>query len=278
MLRIAAFLLLAGIAIGAWSNPPTPSRADWSYCEQDGKYTADCDSEGENPNSNASPSTVEIGRPDNAATSGSAQPGNVKQEPTHDWWAIVPDIVIASATVILTIATVFLMSYTRKLWGTTHDTLKLAREEFNATHRPRLRIRAISVEGGHKTVRVYISNVGDSGATITNIYGGVFFDWDNKIPPMQSDKHIRVPDNSTVPPGGFCNFPIAHMPEAVPRATVINGRRTIVTMDGATFAMATIIYSDNIGIQRRTRCGWKYDVGIEEFTKPERDDQYNYED
>ncbi len=119
----------------------------------------------------------------------------------------MPDIVIASATVILTIATVLLMSYTRKLWGTTHDTLKLAREEFNATHRPRLRIRAISVEGGHKTVRVYISNVGDSGATITNIYGGVFFDWDNKIPPCNPTNTFECQITPLSRREGFAIFP-----------------------------------------------------------------------
>jgi len=55
-----------------------------------------------------------------------------------DWAAI--------ATIVIAIFTCCLWFSTRKLWKTTNESVKLGRDEFIATHRPKLRVHSVYLE------------------------------------------------------------------------------------------------------------------------------------
>jgi hypothetical protein len=93
---------------------------------------------------------------------------------------LLPGIVAwvnANEGFVLSIATIAIGAFTYKLWDSTHklwsvtrDGLKLAGDEFNATHRPRLRVRNIRIETvrrGHPiAVRFTVANIGETQASI----------------------------------------------------------------------------------------------------------------
>ncbi|HUX54907.1 MAG TPA: hypothetical protein VMV56_10860 [Williamwhitmania sp.] len=77
--------------------------------------------------------------------------------------------ITAVATTIIAAFTIALACSTKKLWGITKESVDLAREEFTASHRPRIILRNVSVinENGYKIIYSLV-NIGGSKATIVN--------------------------------------------------------------------------------------------------------------
>lgn len=79
----------------------------------------------------------------------------------------------ASFTGVLALFTLVLSVSTIMLWIETRRMGNLARDEFIATHRPKIRVRFIQVGGhderGNDTVNVVIVNVGESAAIVTHL-------------------------------------------------------------------------------------------------------------
>jgi len=92
------------------------------------------------------------------------------------WWCD-KDWVIAYSTVALTAFTGLLFVFTFLLWRATAQTLKLGREEFISTHRPRLIVRNVVLNRPNTvqpwlahdwppTGQFYVENIGETEATI----------------------------------------------------------------------------------------------------------------
>jgi len=91
----------------------------------------------------------------------------------------ITDWVLAVSTVFLTVFTGLLFFFTYRLWQATQGTLKLARDEFIKSHRPRLIVRNVVLKkpsnSGHGYLtatdtpsgQFYVENIGDTEATIT---------------------------------------------------------------------------------------------------------------
>lgn len=90
-----------------------------------------------------------------------------------NWWANTfdkPDSYVALFTGLLFVSTVMLWLSTRGLFKVTKQTVKLAREEFVASHRPRIRVRFVQgpwdETDGHKVAHITLVNTGETQATI----------------------------------------------------------------------------------------------------------------
>lgn len=79
----------------------------------------------------------------------------------YDFWVAVFTFWVAVFTLALAGATIL-------LWLATRGTLKLARDEFNASHRPKLIVRDIDTKesGRQRHIAYGIANIGDAQATI----------------------------------------------------------------------------------------------------------------
>lgn len=100
----------------------------------------------------------------------------------EEFWESWPDWIIAIFTVVLSISTICLWLDTKRLAedaksqsADLKESLKLAREEFNATHRPKITVRYVKIDmknptADHKySIEFGIVNVGDADAKIINI-------------------------------------------------------------------------------------------------------------
>jgi hypothetical protein len=80
--------------------------------------------------------------------------------------------IVALFTAILTLSTIALWWSTRKLWRAGNEQFELARQEFIATHRPRIIVRFIQgpfQEDDRRFIFITFVNIGDSEATIQAI-------------------------------------------------------------------------------------------------------------
>ena len=150
---------------------------------------------------------------------------------------------------------------------------KLARDEFNATHRPRFRIRGVQKEADGANVE--ITNVGGSTATITGAavvfrrkLGLIWFpDRPNLLTKLlrreKSEKPIISGESRSF-------FASAKIP-----GTAANGYEVLV---------GVVQYTDASGIKRSTGFCWPYVAVQQAFIHPKSADketydrEYNYED
>lgn len=154
--------------------------------------------------------------------------------------------------------------------------MRLGRQEFVATHRPRLRVRSMQTDGLGGATFLTVANVGETTATITGIVG--IFRLRNQAGRWLNGR----PDSSKehAPPKEFCvlktgvrhTFLIPMNQPDPAEIDTINRRQEILV------AVGTIRYVDEIGTERRTGFCWSFDPGITEFIDPEKTTEFNYED
>jgi hypothetical protein len=106
-----------------------------------------------------------------------------RQEGASEFWAAkLTDWLLAGFTALLVLFTYRLWRSTEKLWESTTATVNLAREEFVATHRPKIRIHTVEVtrrlKDGDDTNLIGASilgfNVGESSAKNLEVRGQIF--------------------------------------------------------------------------------------------------------
>lgn len=189
-------------------------------------------------------------------------------------------------SVVTAIATVFIAFFTLTLWNATSEhsritdrVLRLARDEFISTHRPRLRVRGILFEGFSNAeigrAWIYVANVGVNDAF--NIrFDAVFAQRDGNVrkPPWAEN---LSPDNrhgpQTLTGGKRDTYEPSIAADLMPfeAGEIRKETRTLLLI-------GRIHYSDAIGTERQAGFGWSYDPSTGEFRKPKGEDEYNYED
>jgi len=100
-------------------------------------------------------------------------------------WFVIVNVLDSHAGAITTVATIVIAAFTvalaistKKLWVSTEKSIDLGRDEFNATHRPKIIVHTFEVSldagtGYIGAIYTYV-NAGESDATIKEI-GGIMF-------------------------------------------------------------------------------------------------------
>jgi hypothetical protein len=155
--------------------------------------------------------------------------------------------------------------------------LRLARDEFEATHRAKVRVRRINLQGSRDDFSgfiFYLANVGDSDATIRTIGCGMTRKetgaWLGDQPP-DPRANVLTPHDQTLPMGPARPFLFTVVVDNDARAAIREGRHDLFVIGG-------IEYSDRSKIIRNTGFCWVYDHRIRDFRKSKEDEEYNYED
>jgi hypothetical protein len=198
------------------------------------------------------------------------QAGVQQQTNTESFWVAPLDDPIALFTLVLAIAAIFQLVANILLWVTTRNAVRLGRDEFNASHRPKLRVRNIVVKpaaqgpgqmtldpfhpGYHISGQFFLSNIGDAAARITESHCEVYWGginnvgWPDRLP-MQRPYE-----------GKDGNNPIA--PQTLASGQAVTGLFfseqpfPVLNWDpqkrSGLFVMGWIEYLDERGIRRRT--------------------------
>ncbi len=189
----------------------------------------------------------------------------------------------AVATIFLVVSTYKLWKSTEKMWESTERSSNLVHKGFIATNRPRLRVRYIHSdsfvfkETGNlpPLVGVYIANIGGSDATdikcnaVFNLRRGNIW----TAPGIENLPHSPCHGPSLLAPGEQGRYE--------PRTwfKFSSGDDDEIKKGIKTFLIiGTVRYHDANQTKRETGFGWAYDPDTGEFSKREKEAQYNYED
>jgi hypothetical protein len=186
-------------------------------------------------------------------------------------------LITALATVAIAGFTYTLKQSTDNLWSAGERQLKLAEDEFKATHRAKVRVRRINLQGNRNDFNgfiFYLANTGDSDANIRTIGCGMARKetgaWLGDQPP-NPQASVIIPQQPGLPMGPARPFLFVVAVDNDARAAVRDGLQEL-------FVIGEIEYSDNSGIIRNTGFCWVYDRRIRDFRKSKEDKEYNYED
>lgn len=181
--------------------------------------------------------------------------------PKISFWQRTVDDPINLFTFVLAIFTVVLAA--TSIWQgiLTRRSIGLAREEFLATHRPRVRVRWISgpnsAENDCTGFRVAIVNVGDSTATITGYFiGALFLDSDGafvgalRLADEDTTEDIRLRVGQTHIVTRVSEAPVPQRDWDRIREEATN---TFLVLDG------WFTYADDLGLERTTSFARQYD-------------------
>ena len=197
---------------------------------------------------------------------------NRKKQKSSYNYKFLGDIALVVFNIFIAISTFLLWWSTKALWKSTN-------EAFIAANRPRLRVRYIHFDGlysnGIGPTWVYIANVGGSTATVIAfkvVYAIRTGDtrrapWIEELPNSLGHGNTTLFAGEQQPYEPRTNFIF----ESDDITKIMDGDRTFLII-------GTIRYRDANQTERVTGFGWIYEPKTGEFSKPEKADQYNYED
>jgi hypothetical protein len=180
-------------------------------------------------------------------------------------------------TGILASATIGLGSATVGLYFAGRSQTRLARDEFEATHRARVRVRRVNLHGSRNDfggVNFRLANAGDCDAIIRIIGCGLARKangaWLGDQPP-DPRTGTMTPQDQSLPMGPARQFLFI-------MAVDNDARMAVREQQHDLFVIGEIEYTDKSNIIRNTGFCWVYDHGIRDFRKSKEDEEYNYED
>jgi hypothetical protein len=241
----AALLFVA--AFGAWSGSELNLEKHRTQESISGQYTAKYTKD------KTPPATFREKEPE--STPVNCQPCK-KENKNEDSGPIRwTDIAIACSSVITGAFTIALGISTIFLWRETRDLAKLGREEFVATHRPKLIVRDVSAGGGSDQILYMLVNIGGSKATIVESWIHIEF-WTDNIPirNMRSHGHNDL-GNLVIRPGDFADLTFSVPVEF--SSYLLFGKNALRLEDigrrqaGNCYFAGTVVYADDLGNRRR---------------------------
>jgi hypothetical protein len=157
-----------------------------------------------------------------------------------------------------------------------------ARQEFVATHRPRMRIRRIHFDGDATildplSATLWVVNVGEAVATIEGIEFGFARKqnggWLNRQMPVLGTglTALSEPNCKAGEPKMLGLIRATPPLDAQAKADINSGEHEFCIV-------GVVRYHDEIGITRETGFCWSYDLRAQDFRKPMGNDEFNYED
>lgn len=157
--------------------------------------------------------------------------------------------------------------------------VRLARDEFNATHRPRIRVRRIVFDGygpgALGPAFISVVNIGEGRATITGTTGGFYVrsrqgQWESGRPSF--DK-FGIPPEPVIATGQLVGWRVSPT-----RNLSLDEYGTLVEGTSQLWLVGEIRYRDDANITRQTGFAWCCDKDSKEFFVQKAEESYNYED
>jgi hypothetical protein len=278
---ILASVFAIFLSLGAYAqSQPAPSETPQINLQQESDRPFKPENEAKQPQERPRDITVSIPQPItmNLNHNAAQKTDGSENEGTEYWpvfWGLhlkITDSLLALFTLLLFIATGVLGWSTVALWRVTRD-------EFVATHRPRLRIRGISFDGfTNERIQlawVYVQNVGVNSAL--NIrFDAVFA---QKVAPgIRKPPWIdKLSPNITHGPQKLISGQRGTFEPSTPHPLGPHEANEIRVLGYAPTLMliGRICYVDSVGIERETGFGWIYDPRVSDFQKPEKEDEFN---
>lgn len=183
--------------------------------------------------------------------------------------------ITAIATVFIALFTIVLARVSRTQARLTNAALKLARDEFDATHRPHLVIRDLFRR--ENAITYLLVNIGDAPGTIVEsriVAEFVPLKEQNHIPPLRSAGHDDL---------GRLSFEVGEAKELLyevpPDLDFNSGFKQAIRgqPSGQIYFGGTIVYSDRRGQRRRTLFRRSWNAAVQRFGYL-RDGDLEYED
>jgi hypothetical protein len=176
-----------------------------------------------------------------------------KSAPDNLSFEVISAVITAIATAVMAFFTFTLARSTKKLWETTNKSVDLAREEFIATHRPKIIVRSFQITNrdmpiGKPIGFIFIAqNIGETAAKIIEVRSGTFIQSAKTIIPTDLSFAFYEEFNVTLASGERELFPGngGSSPEGEESMSVYAG-------NSALYCMGTIVYVDSIGTRRET--------------------------
>jgi len=152
------------------------------------------------------------------------------------------------------VGTLAVALFTWTLYRATTDTLRLAREEFISTHRPKIVVRAVEITdreiSADKPVgyTFIAQNAGEARARIIEVAGGIYVGnkRDNLLPPRVALRH-RESISDTLLGGQRKEYKISD-----PAHLTKGDSMAIWAGDKPLYCVGTVFYSDDAGVNRET--------------------------
>ena len=187
------------------------------------------------------------------------------------FWTKATTDPVAAFTLALAVLTALLVLTGIAQWNKIGDQIKLARDEFNASHRPRLRLhRVISptwIVGERATVQLEFFNIGETDAKIASIGVDLFLrQKDSEEAPVYDAR--PGPFEQVLPPGQMMTANVVgKLPFDLNGPADIHYKR-------AQLCLALVVnYLDGNGVMRTLSSFRVYNPDKRRFFKPDEDDE-----
>ena len=279
MLKIAVLLLLSVLSLGAWSDPPDPSSGNENSSPQEQRTC-------EHTNT---PYDYEAGTPcrpffikiDNTPQTKADAAPSTQRKDDHPalYWGRPADFWAAAFTFLLVVVGAvtagLLLCQTRYLG----KQIRLSREEFIASNRPRLKLRRVQirVSDSQRGIEFVLINTGRSEATITECNFTIHFGYATEATeflrnsiPLYDASRIDLGEQKRIPVNKRHVIFIARpdfTPEKLFKARSISGKM---------YFFGWIKYRDVIGAEMEMGFFRTYAPGTGHRFIPSQDPDYEY--
>lgn len=178
---------------------------------------------------------------------------------------------------VTAVATVVMAIFTGVLWFITNKSVNLARDEFTATHRPRVVLQQIhdvksgSFNGKNAYIEIVLANAGESVAIISQWDARLYFrDEKAALTPFLNGLAIKCSEvGFEIAPGGIKQVAAEHN-------EVESGHADFRAGAAAMYVAGSVVYSGPDGIERRTGFCRRWSAADDGTWQPVRDAAFEY--
>jgi len=190
---------------------------------------------------------------------------------TAENWTALATVVIAVFTVCLFIATGV------QAW-LTREAIRLAREEFISSHRPRLIVRDVALErddrGDVRLVRFRLFNVGETDATVVESVVDIVSDGNSALAAQVNSTNIDYLGKGKIPAGGAREY---RCPVSEDITLMLHPIVATLSPNISPVFFGAVLYQDDVGTKRRMAFRRIYDSERARFV-PSDDPEHEYSD
>jgi len=165
----------------------------------------------------------------------------------------------ALSTLLIAIFTLTLWLSTSRMAQLTDETIRLAREEFISTHRPKLIVRMVYFDGEDRSVKYEVANIGGVDGTLTTAHGAIHFEF---LPHQVSYNSTPNIYPIVIPAGMHHEF----TQSIGNKVTELFDHATVDGVEMIAYFIGCIYYTGPLGAPRRTAFCRRYNTEKQRFT------------
>ena len=253
MLRILVFILALTVSFHSWSDQsiqtPQVKTNQKSESSIQNKQNSD---KGKRPLVSEQVTIANSSDPQENSQNGDKE-GTEFWPPFYGYRFKITDSLLVLFTGLLTIFTALLWHSTKKLWTETKKTVDLARQEFIASHRPRIIVRGFQITDRDMPIGKQIGivftaqNIGDTEGKIVEVRSAT-------VILLATEK---MPTDFSFPFSETFNFTLASgtkelFPANGASVSINNESTAVYTGHCALYCLGTLVYKDIGGTRRET--------------------------